>query len=106
MSYKLFIDDERFPVTDDWIVARSSQEAVGVITVYGFPMEIAFDHDLGGDDTSMRFINWLLDQILDENLAIPVGFKYSVHSQNPVGAKNIKDVMDGILYNFGPKQLT
>ena len=27
MTYKLFIDDERFPVTDDWVIVRSSEEA-------------------------------------------------------------------------------
>lgn len=97
MSYKLFIDDERHPVGDDWVIARSSAEAIAIVEINGAPLEIAFDHDLGGDDTSIRFINWFQDAIIDGNAQIPVGFNYSVHSQNPVGARNIKGRMDGIL---------
>ena len=28
MTYLLFIDDERFPVTPDWFVARNSFQAI------------------------------------------------------------------------------
>ena len=48
MSYKLFIDDLRDPVTNDWKVARSSAEAKDIVVEFGIPNEIAFDHDLGG----------------------------------------------------------
>ena len=47
MSYKLFIDDLRDPVTSDWKVARSSVEAKDIVVEFGIPNEIAFDHDLG-----------------------------------------------------------
>jgi hypothetical protein len=50
MSYKMFIDDERFPVSDDWVIVRSSQEAIDTVLAKGFPSYISFDHDLGGDD--------------------------------------------------------
>jgi hypothetical protein len=46
----------------------------------------------------------MIEQILDGALTIPYGFRYNVHSQNPVGAANIKGTMDGILNNFGPKE--
>jgi hypothetical protein len=106
MSYRwyLFLDDERFPVEDGWVICRSSQEAVAQVTAYGFPTKIAFDHDLGGNDTSILFINWLLDQILDMKLTIPKDFEYSIHSQNPVGVANIKHYMDNIIRNFGRKE--
>ena len=96
-NWKLFLDDERFPVTDDWVLARSSQEAIWQVTSWGLPVEIAFDHDLGGDDTSIKFIHWMIEHVLDGDLIIPEGFKYSVHSQNPIGAANIKSKMDAIL---------
>ena len=48
MTYKMFIDDERFPKTDDWTIVRSSQEAIDCVLKKGIPSHIAFDHDLGG----------------------------------------------------------
>lgn len=101
MTYKLFIDDERFPVTDDWIVVRSSQEGINHIMASGMPVEISFDHDLGGDDTSMKFIWFMIDQLIDGKLTLPEEFCYSIHSQNPIGAANIKGLMDGFLADFG-----
>ena len=95
MSYNLFIDDERFPPDDaqDWIIVRSSQEARDVIVQQGPPNFISFDHDLGGEDTAMKVVQFLIDSHL-------MGFirrfptKYYVHSQNPVGAANIRGLMN------------
>jgi hypothetical protein len=101
MTYKLFIDDERNPVTDDWIVVRSSWEAYDVIVRDGMPVEIAFDHDLGGDDTAMRFLWRLSDYMERWNIRFPRDFTYSIHSQNPVGARNIQGFLDGMIANFG-----
>ena len=100
MSYKLFIDDLRFPVTDDWVVARQSGDAINIVQQNGFPQEISFDHDLGYDDTSIRFLNWIAEALMDGKLTIPENFTYSVHSQNPVGAKNIHTYMQCILKAF------
>lgn len=100
MSYKLFIDDLRFPVTDDWVIARQSGDAINIVQQNGFPQEISFDHDLGYDDTSIRFLHWIAEALMDGKLTIPENFTYSVHSQNPVGAKNIHAYMQCILKAF------
>lgn len=71
MSYKLFIDDLRFPVTDDWEVARQSGDAINIVQQNGFPQEISFDHDLGYDDTSIRFLHWIAEALMDGKLTIP-----------------------------------
>ena len=97
MMYKLFIDDERNPVTNDWVIVKNSTEATHVVQTRGCPSEIAFDHDLGADDTSIVFINWFINQILDGYLEFPPDFKYNVHSQNPIGAANIESKMDQII---------
>lgn len=102
MTYKLFIDDERFPVTDDWVIVRTSEEASKYVAQHGMPTEISFDHDLGkdvlgDDDTSMHFIWWIINTHYDHGLEIPADFTYYVHSQNPIGARNIKGLMDGFL---------
>lgn len=104
MAYRLFIDDERFPVTPDWFVARNSYQAIKALELYGIPQEIAFDHDLGGQDTSINFINHLESELIDNDLKFPKGFNYTVHSQNPIGAANIISKMDGLIDYFGFKE--
>lgn len=97
MDYKLFIDDLRFPTTPDWFVARNSFEAINALYLYGCPTEIAFDHDLGGQDTSMVFVKKFANMLLDGEISLPTGFKYSIHSANPVGARNIHSFMEQLL---------
>lgn len=92
----LFLDDLRNPdycivdpeVMEHTVVARSSSEAIELIEQLGMPGHIFFDHDLGGDDTAMRLVHWLVERDIDENILKP-GFTFSVHSSNPVGANNI-----------------
>ena len=100
MIYKLFIDDIRNPVTDDWKIARSSTEATNILKEFGIPAEIAFDHDLGGEDTSIIFITNLIEHMLDNELTLPEDFKYSVHSMNSVGRANINALMNNVIKNF------
>lgn len=99
-NYKLFIDDERFPTTPDWFVARTSEQAITAVKNYGFPKEIAFDHDLGNDDTAINFLNFLPNYFIDNDCKFPTGFKYSIHSQNPVGRENIDSKMKQLLKYF------
>lgn len=100
MSYKLFLDDEREPVTDDWFIARTSTQAIEVVQTMGMPTFISFDHDLGGDDTAIKFINWMTDEAIDDYLRFPSDFDYDIHSQNPIGAGNIRSKMDQLLKHF------
>ena len=89
MSYALFIDDERFPPADgrDWVIARTSNEALEVVDRNGWPDYVSFDHDLGGDDTSMAVIHGAIDRLLVTEAPLP--FEWTVHSQNPIGRDNI-----------------
>lgn len=100
MIYKLFIDDERYPVDDSFIIVRSSKQAIDCVNTNGFPSFISFDHDLGSDDTSIVFIRFLVDKLIDNELTIPDDFDFYVHSQNPVGKKNIENWMVSILKEF------
>jgi hypothetical protein len=101
MTYKLFIDDERFPAAEGYLIVRSSGEAIEACKEYGFPDYISFDHDLGGEDTSMIFINWMIDRTLDSMVDGVPGLhfprNYYVHSQNSVGVQNIRGLMDGFI---------
>jgi hypothetical protein len=88
---RLFIDDERIPPSDDLIVVRSSQEAIDYIKTNGWPTFISFDHDLGGDDTTMVFLKRLMNEIWDGKTNPP---DYHIHSANPIGKLNIQSFME------------
>lgn len=94
----IYLDDLRNPSTQsDWVIIRTSADAVGYVRKFGCPDMISFDHDLGGDDTTMVFLKWLIDYDLDSNgKIIPEDFSYTIHSSNPCGRENI----DGLLQSY------
>lgn len=98
MSWELFLDDERYPVNDSMVIARSFDEAVELVMRNGMPVFISFDHDLGPDmKTGFDFVKWMVEAIQDGRIDLPDYFGYSVHSQNPIGKKNIIGLLDPFL---------
>ena len=106
--YRLFLDDERDPArvyprehVGDWIVCRSVAEALDVFSDLGWPEWISFDHDLGNDQpTGMDLAKWLVNRDIEVG-GMPADFTYEVHSANPVGAANIRGLLDGYLRTRG-----
>lgn len=97
MTYTLFLDDERLPVNPDAKIARSFEEFLDTIERFGWPNEVNFDHDLGPDQpTGYAIAKYIIECDLDDNV-LPEDFKYTVHSQNPPGARAIKCLMDQYL---------
>ncbi len=98
LPIKLYIDDIRNPKTNDnWIVLRTSQEAIDYIKNNPCPEYVSLDHDLGGEDTIMVFLKWLIDYDLDNRgTIIPANFTWNIHSANNVGVSNI----DGLLKSY------
>lgn len=97
---KLFIDDIRDPIQDDFIVLRNYAEAVGLMRQKGCPNFISFDHDLGTADdlTGYDIAKWIVNRDIDMNGAfIPHDFDYVVHSANPVGRDNIVGLLNNYL---------
>lgn len=88
---KLFIDDMRDPPNDGWVVVRSSDAAINHVEQHGMPDFISFDHDLGGDDTTMVFLKKLYEIASLNNLKPP---EYQIHSANPIGKLNIQSFME------------
>lgn len=111
---KLFLDDSRNPPDFTWDVVKSYDQFVAYIQLHGVPDVISFDHDLGKEHyehyaafigvedeaTDIRIpyesfvektgydcAKWLV-----ENYRLPPS--YRIHSMNPVGAQNIKFVLD------------
>lgn len=103
-NWKLFIDDVRMPHARDYIIARNSYDAIWMLESYGHPIAIAFDHDLGGNDTAMTVVNWLWQVVVNEGFKLPDNFTFTVHSANPVGAYNIRNRMNDIV-KFSREQL-
>jgi hypothetical protein len=88
---QLYLDDVRFPPNNQFILARSSAEALDVVKKLGWPTFMSLDHDLGGQDTTMVFLRQLVAALWDGVSAPP---QYSVHSANPVGKANIVSFME------------
>ena len=85
---KLFVDDLRDPPSDDFVVARSAEEAIKLIEKHGMPKELWLDHDLGeGKMSGYDFAKWLVQKDHENDFKfIPENTRIVIHSANPVGA--------------------
>ena len=118
MSWNLFIDDEREPkdVTwapfeirlryckGEWVIARSYTDAIVEVLNRGFPKFISFDHDLGDSYSGYDIAKQLVDNdIISGDLVSRRGytfcsdFDFYVHSQNPIGKRNIESYLNNYL---------
>ncbi|HEY6438132.1 MAG TPA: cyclic-phosphate processing receiver domain-containing protein, partial [Ignavibacteriaceae bacterium] len=66
---------------------------------------ISFDHDLGlmhyaGDysdgKTGYDFAKWLIEYDMDMN-TMPSNFTFTVHSKNPIGSENIRELLNNYI---------
>lgn len=90
----LFLDDERMPNDERAVIVRSFDEFRDHIIAHGMPKFISFDHDLGHGLTGFDCAKWLVEYHLDNGGDFP---HYHVHSQNPIGKKNIEEYLKGYL---------
>ena len=103
MTWNLFLDNERFPPDDgrEWVIARSFSDAVIEVINRGFPDYISFDHDLGdiSEKTGYDFAKILVEKDMKGHIGYTFSenFSYYVHSQNPVGKKNIESYLNSYL---------
>jgi hypothetical protein len=103
LSWKLYIDDIRMPIDKTFTIARTVAEAKTLIRQHGVPAFISFDHDLGIDEsgnllpTGYDFAKWIVEMDMDGIITVPSHFSFAVHSQNPVGAENIKSYLNNYL---------
>ena len=97
LMYRMYIDDIRSPKGDFHIIARSSKDAITDMETQGCPVFISFDHDLGGNDTAMEVVKYMVNRDLDNPGFIPLDFQFFVHSANPVGAANLQGYLNAYL---------
>ncbi len=87
---QVVIDDERsFDLGTSYLVFRSSKAAVEwLLDCPKFKCDVLWlDHDLGGSDTIMPFVDLLCERAF-YGAPMDVG-RIRVHSQNPTGADNV-----------------
>lgn len=100
MTWKLFIDDERYPPDDgtEYVICRNLNDVKREIENRGMPMFITFDHDLGEDEpTGYDIVKHLCELDMDNIHTFPDDFDFYVHSQNVSGAENIRCYMNNYL---------
>lgn len=63
---KLWVDDERPAPDGTWTVAKDSATAISHLYMLGTPAvngtleEVSLDHDLGGEDTGFKVLDWMV----------------------------------------------
>jgi len=76
---------------DNYDIARTSEEAIQLLSENEYDT-VYWDHDLGGDDTTMEVVSWLLRRSIEGDRK-NIGTCY-VHTSNPVGAVNLKNAFE------------
>jgi hypothetical protein len=61
---------------------------------------------LGEGGESVEFVKWLKEKVLDNMLYFPKDFSYTIHSQNPIGEKNLRQDMENLLKYVFENNLT
>ena len=116
---KIYLDDVRTPVDNDWIVVRSYDEFVQKINEIGLEnIElISLDHDLGDtamiewkrnvstnytinydnitEKTGMDCTKWLVNQWMDGKPVVDV----VIHSHNAIGSGNMMGYINNYFMN-------
>lgn len=99
-DYEIFLDDERMPCSAmfDAVIVRDFWAFKRTIVERGIPKYVSFDHDLGfSKHTGMDCAMFLIAMMFDYKPSNVEDFQYYVHSQNPVGAENIRCFMENHL---------
>jgi hypothetical protein len=121
-KYKVYLDDVRTPIENEWIVARNHEEFVDTIQKLGLENieEMSLDHDLGEsaiaeyyanakpnnilnydnilEKTGMDCCKFLVDESVKTNIPLP---QIYVHSSNPVGRVNMMSLINNYLKSCG-----
>lgn len=117
---RLYLDDVRTPVSEDWIVVRNYDEFVAQIKLIGLEgfEVISLDHDLGEsamveyytnvknnyelnynnieEKTGMDCCKFLVSESMNKNIPLP---QIYVHSANPIGSANMMGYVNNYFKN-------
>ena len=117
---RLYLDDVRTPIGDEWVVVRNYDEFVAQIKMNGLGNfeVISLDHDLGEgamveyytnvknnymldynnieERTGMDCCRYLVSESMNEKIPLP---QIYVHSANPIGSANMMGYINNYLMN-------
>ena len=118
---RLYLDDVRTPLDDDWIIARNYEEFVSIIKFNGLENfdVISLDHDLGEQSMVEYYTNvknnykldynnivdektgydccrFLVSESMSKNIPLPQMY---VHSANPIGSANMMGYINNYFKN-------
>ena len=117
---RLYLDDIRTPLNDEWIVVRNYDELVSKIKMHGLDNfeVISLDHDLGetamveyynnvkpnydlnynniSEKTGYDAAKFLVAESMNKNIPLPQVY---VHSANPIGSANMMGYINNYLMN-------
>ena len=117
---RLYLDDIRTPVDDDWIIVRNYDEFVAQIKLNGLGNfeVISLDHDLGegamveyytnvknnymldynniSERTGMDCCRYIVSESMNEKIPLP---QIYIHSANPIGSANMMGYINNYLMN-------
>ena len=103
IGHNIFIDDERFPTGDSDIVRTMAD----FIKINGPISYISFDHDLGDNQpTGYDIAHYVVNRDIDEPGYLAPDFDFYVHSMNPIGADNIRNLMTNYLRSRSNEQVS
>jgi hypothetical protein len=121
-KYKVYLDDVRTPIDNEWVIARNHDEFVESIQKLGLENieEISLDHDLGEsaiaeyyanakpnnilnydnilEKTGMDSCKFLVEESIETKAPLPQVY---VHSSNPVGRVNMMSLINNYLKSCG-----
>lgn len=96
MGIQLWIDDVRVPPTNEsWVWVKNSKDALEILHSNISIDTISFDHDLGGEDTTIPVVNEL-EAMAYHGLRPYI--KCYVHSANPVGRDKLQKSIESCEY--------
>jgi hypothetical protein len=117
---RVYLDDVRTPIEEDWIVCRDYDEFVDKVNEIGLNniYMISLDHDLGETAIREYFKNvktnyildydnihektgydcakWIVEESMNKGIDLPL---IMVHSANPIGSSNIMGYINNYLKN-------
>lgn len=94
---KLFIDDIREAPDQSWILYRSYYEAFSFACDFGdFITEISLDHDMGENEPTGYDFLCRIEGIIYQQRKFLRKCKFTIHSANPVGRKNMEAAINSI----------
>ena len=120
--YKVYLDDVRTPIENDWEVARNYDQFVEIIQRVGLDNieVISLDHDLDDsaiaeyysnakpnnmlnydnilEKTGMDCCKFLVEESMNTNIPLPQVY---VHSSNPPGRENMMGLINNYLKSCG-----